>query len=418
MASRPRILILGAGFGGLGAARKLHRAPAEVILVDRHDYHSFQPLIYQVATDLLDPQTVAHPIRSLVQKQDNLSFSMSTVSDIDLDSRTVSFEDWDDLTYDHLVVALGATVNYFGTEGAQEHAFPMYTVDDAIRLKNHMLQLFEDSAKSDRADHLLDTVIVGGGPTGVEMAGALAHLVKVNMAADAPGHPISDAAITLVDHSERLISMFDEGMSAYAREELERMGVTIRSGESVKAIEEDRVILRSGDVIPSRTTIWAAGLKARDISARLSDNLRHGRVPVGPMLNLEGHPETYVIGDIAHVTDHSSGEVLPQLGSVALQSGEHVGRTIDRLLRKHKDPEPFSYHNKGSMATIGRGSAVAEIPPGMKLTGRPAFLMWGAVHLALLTGGDNRAAALTNWSFTLLSDDRPSRVLLDPDHDD
>lgn len=418
--TRPKVLILGAGFGGLGAARKLRKAPVDVTMVDRHDYHTFQPLLYQVATDVLDPETVGHPVREYVDKIGNLRFVTANVSDIDLDSRTVSFEDWDDQGYDYLVVGLGARANFFGTEGADEHAFPLYTLNDALRLKNHVLELFEEAVKMDppaSARHL-DTVIVGGGPTGVETAGAMADLFNETLSRDAPRFPIGNAKITLVEHGDRLLRMFDENMSEYTRSALEDRGVTVRLGESVKKIEADSVTLGSGEVIDANTTVWGAGLQASPLAEALSSDLQHGRVPVGPMLNLDAHPEVYVVGDLAWMTDARTQEVLPQLGSVALQAGEHVGRTLDRSLRKHKDPEPFHYVDKGTMATIGRGAAVAVIPPDMHMTGKPAFLAWGAVHLALLNGADSKTAALTNWFWTFMSHDRPSRVLIHPDDED
>lgn len=420
MSDRPKIIVLGAGFAGVGAARKLKKAPADVLLVNRHDYHTFQPLLYQVATDVLDPVTVGHPVRELVDRQPNLSFVVAKVSSVDPESRTVCFEDWEDQTYDYLVVALGAHCNFFGTEGADEHAFPLYTLNDAARLKNHLLGKFEEAAKKPAlgSERSLDTVVVGGGPTGVESAGALSELFYSTMARDAPDHPIANAKITLVEHGDRLLRMFDEGLSAYTKEALEERGVVVRLGEAVTEITADSVTLGSGEVIHATTTLWGAGLQASPIAAQLSEDLQHGRVPVGPLLNLEDHPEVFVAGDLAWIAGKDEGEILPQLGSVAMQSGEHIGKTLDRMLRKHKDPEPFHYLDKGTMATIGRGAAVAVLPGNLHMTGRPAFAAWGAVHLALLSGGDSRTAALMNWFWTFMTRDRPSRVLIDPSEDD
>jgi NADH dehydrogenase len=265
---------------------------------------------------------------------------------------------------------------------------------------------------------MLDMVIVGGGPTGVETAGAMADLYYNTLAEDAPRFPIGNARITLVEHGDRLLAMFDEEMSAYTKDALEDRGVTVRLGESVTEINADSVTLGSGEQLRAHTTVWGAGLTTSPLASALSDDLQRGRVPVGPMLNLEAHPEVYVVGDLAWSTDARTGDVLPQLGSVALQAGEHVGKTIDRTLRKHKDPEPFHYVDKGTMATIGRGAAAARIPPGIHLTGKPAFLLWGTVHLALLSGADSKSSALTNWFWTWLRHDRPSRVLIHPDDED
>jgi NADH:ubiquinone reductase (H+-translocating) len=421
MTDRPRVLILGAGFGGLGAARKLRKAPVDVVLVDHHDYSTFQPLLYQVATDLLDPESVGHPVRDHVDGQDNLIFVQAAVTGIDLDTRTVTFSDWDAQTYDYLIVALGARVNFYGTQGAEEHTFPLYTLNDSVRLKEHILRNIETANKilpDDLPPGILDVVVVGGGPTGVETSGAMAELYYSLFVEDYPNLPIKDSTITLVEHGDRLLAMFDQGISDYTKDALEERGVTVRLGESVQAIDEQSVTLASGEVLPARTTVWGAGLQASPLADSCSAELQHGRVPVGPLLNLESHPEVFVVGDLAWITDAKSGEVLPQLGSVALQAGEHAGKTIDRMTRKHKDPEPFHYLDKGTMATIGRRAAVAVVPPHVTLTGRPAFLMWGAVHLALLSGANPPTAALVNWFWSFMNHDRPSRVIIDPHEDD
>ena len=416
----PTVLVLGAGFGGLGAARKLKKAPVDVMLVDQLDYHTFQPLLYQVATDLLDPETVGHPIREYVEKQDNLRFTRATVTGIDLDTRTVTFSDWRPQTYDHLVVGLGARVNFFGTDGAEDHAFPLYTLNHAVRLKQHVLRLFEDANKSKLplAEGALDVVVVGGGPTGVETTGAMCELFFNVFRKDFPDLDVPSTRITLVEHGDRLLSMFDEDLSAYTKSALEELGATVRLGERVQSIGPDSVTLGSGEVLPASTTVWGAGLQTSPLAGALSDDLQHGRVPVGPYLELADHPEVHVIGDLAWITDAKTGKVLPQLGSVALQAGEHVGRTIDRVTRKHKDPEPFHYLDKGTMATIGPRKAVAAIPPHEHLTGRAAFLAWGAVHLVLLSGGDSRSAAFTNWAWAMFRHDRPSRIVVDPTEED
>lgn len=417
----PRVLILGGGFAGIGAARKLRKAPVDVMLVDRHDYHTFQPLLYQVATDILDPATVGHPIRELVHQQDNLDFAQATVTGIDLDARTVTFDDWEPQGYDYLIVGLGARANFFGTAGADEHAFPLYTLPQAVRLKQHLLMRFEEAAKNPALvdEGYLDVVIVGGGATGVETSGALSELFYHVFPEDYPTIDTSRINITLVEHGERLLAMFDQGISDYTLETLTDRNVKVRLGEQVTGIDADGVDLGTGERIAAGTTVWGAGLQPVPLASELGVELVRGRVPVDEFLRLEHHPEVFVVGDMAITTDSTTGVVLAQLGSVALQAGEHVGKTIDRLERKHKDPHPFHYLDKGTMATIGRKAAVAVVPPHhITLTGRAAWAMWGAVHLALLTGGDSRMAAMSNWFWSFTTHDRPARVLIHPDDDD
>jgi len=420
MPKRPVVVILGAGFGGIGAVSKLKKALVDIVLVDQHDYHTFQPLLYQVATDVLDPTTVGYPIRAFVDRQKNLSFTQASVTNIDLENQLVSFSNWEPQKYDYLIVALGGKANFLNIAGAEEHSFPLYTLNDAVKLKNQVLKRFEAADKSHAMvdDGALDMVIVGGGPTGVETAGAMADLYYSSLARDFPGLPVAQAKITLVEYGDRLLTMFNQGLSDYTKQALEERGVTIRLGESVTEIAADSVSLNSGEVLKAHTTVWGAGLSASPLASELSQDLKHGRVPTEPMLHLEGRPEVFVIGDLAWTTDAKTNKVLPQLGSVALQAGEHVGKTIDRMTRKHKEPEPFVYQDKGSMATVGRKAAVAALPPDIHLTGTAAALVWGSVHLALLSGSENRAVAIANWSFSYMHHDRPSRIILDLDDED
>ncbi|KLR60699.1 NADH dehydrogenase, FAD-containing subunit [Actinobacteria bacterium IMCC26207] len=420
MSDRPVVLVLGAGFGGIGVISKLKKAPVDIVLIDQHDYHTFRPLLYQVATDVLEPTTVGYPIRSFVDRQKNLSFTKATVTGVDLENRVVSFSDWEPQHYDYLVVALGGKANFLNISGAEEHSFPLYTLNDAVKLRQHVLTKFEAANKSHELVEAgaLNVVIVGGGPTGVETAGAMAELYYSSLARDFPGIPVADASITLVEYGDRLLTMFDQGLSDYTKEALEERGVTVRLGESVTEIKADSVTLNSGETLEAHTTVWGAGLSAVPLASTLSDDIQHGRVPTEPMLHLAGRPEVFVIGDLAWTTDTKTEKVLPQLGSVALQAGEHVGKTIDRMTRKHKEPEPFSYFDKGSMATIGRKAAVAALPPDIHLTGMPAALVWGSVHLALLSGAENRAVAMTNWSFAYMHHDRPSRIIIDLEDED
>jgi NADH dehydrogenase len=417
--SKPRVLILGSGFGGLGAAQALKDADAEVVLVDAHDYHTFQPLIYQVATDLLQPSVVGHPIRDLFHEQSNVVVHQATAEKLDLDGRQVQFAEIDPITYDHLVLAMGARVNFFGVDGAQEHAFPMYTLADAMRIREHVLERWEAADRDPGLvdDGALNVVIVGGGPTGVESAGAMAELYRANFAKDYPGIPQDAARLTLVEGGPALFTMFKPRLQKYAKEALEKRTVEILLDDVVASVEPTRVHLRSGTVLKTHTLIWGAGLQAHPIATSLGLELQRGdRIPVGPDLSVAGHPEVFAVGDIAWITDTGTGDVLPQLGSVALQSGEHVGATIARRLGG-KEPKPFLYKDKGTMATIGRGAAVVQFHGGRSMTGKKASLAWGAVHLALLSKGEERAKAVVEWTWAGFTHERSGRITVHTDEE-
>jgi NADH dehydrogenase len=413
---RPGILVLGGGFGGIGAARKLAGAEADVVLVDRHDYHSFQPMIYQLATGLIAPAVVAHPLRDLFHDQPNVAVHQATVTGVDLDERSVSFAEMPPMTYDYLVLALGAGVNFFGVEGAAENAFPLYTVQDAIALRQHLLRRWQ-AADRDPAlarDGALNVVVVGGGPTGVESAGALAELYRSNLAKDYPSLEQEPARIVLVEAGDALLSMFKKDIRSYTKRALEQRTVEIVLGETVASISPTQVTLASGTVIPAHTVVWGAGLQASPVVHSLGVELQRGaRVAVGPDLRVEGHPEVFAVGDLASITDEHA-EALPQLGSVALQAGEHAGETIARLLAGD-EPEPFAYHDKGTMATIGRGAAVVQFRRGHTMKGKAAFLAWGAVHLMLLSTAQDQARALLDWTWSGFTHERPHRIDLGPD---
>jgi NADH:ubiquinone reductase (H+-translocating) len=410
--ARPHVLVLGGGFGGVGAARKLSKAEVDITVVDKNDYHTFQPLLYQVATDLLETAACGHPLRDLFHEQRNVTVHEATVTGLDLARREVQFAEMPALTYDYLVLALGAGVNFFGVEGAEEHAFPMYTLADAVRLREHVLGKWEDADRDPALveDGGVNVVIVGGGPTGIESAGALAELYRSNFSEDYPGISQDQARIVLVEAGSALLSMFRSDIRSYTKKALERRGVEVMLGEVVASVEPTRVTLKSGTVIAAHTLVWGAGLQANSVAGMLGVELQHGnRVPVEPDLSIAGRPEVFVVGDIAWITDAKSNEVLPQLGSVALQAGERAGENIARLVAG-KDTEPFEYHDKGTMATIGRGAAVVQTRGGHTLKGKAAFLAWGGVHLALLSTGEDRAKAVVDWTWAGFTHERPGRI--------
>jgi len=414
---RPRVLILGGGFGGLGAAQKLEQADADVVLVDKHDYHTFQPLLYQLATGLLETSAVGHSLRDLVHDQDNVTVHKTSVTAVDLDTRTVALADMSPVTYDFLVLGLGAEVTFFGTEGAAEHAFPMYTLPDAIRLKEHLLGRWEAADKDPALldDGALNVVVVGGGPTGVESAGAIAELYRGDFAKDYPAVPQEKARVVLVEAGPEIFSMFKENLRAYAQEALERRTVEVMTGELVSSVSPTRVTLKSGTELAAHTLVWGAGLQGNQLVQSLGLELERGnRIGVGPELTAAGRPEVYAVGDIAMITDAKTGQVLPQLGSVALQSGEHAGETIARRIAG-KEAKPFKYHDKGTMATIGRGAAVVQMLGGRTMKGKTAQLAWGTVHLALLPTNEDRAKAVIDWSGAALTHQRTGRITVHAD---
>jgi len=416
---RPRVLILGGGFGGIGAARKLAAADADVVLVDRNDYHTFQPLLYQVATDLLETDAVGHALRDLFHDQPNVTVHQGTVTSVDVEKKVVEFSDRAPLEFDYLVLALGATVNFFGTEGAEEHAFPMYTLADAVRLRAQVLERWEaaDRDPSVVDDGALNVVVVGGGPTGVESVGALAELYRSNFAEDYPDLPQEKARLILVEAGPTLFPMFKKDIREYTVKALEQRGVEVRVGDSVASVAPGRVTLKSGEVLPAHTLVWGAGLQASERAGDLPVELQRGhRVPVEPDLSVAGHPEVFAIGDIAWITDSKTKEVLPQLGSVALQAGEWAGDNIARLL-EGKETKPFEYEDKGTMATIGRGAAVVQFRRGRTMKGKAASLAWGAVHLALLSTGEDRAKAVIDWTWAGFTHERSNRISVQTDDD-
>jgi len=414
---RPRVVVLGGGFAGLGAARKLKGAPVDVVVIDRHNYHTFQPLLYQVATDLLEESSVGHPLRDLFHGQDNARVHNVAVTGIDLDRREVQLDGMEPLAYDFLVLGLGAEVNFFGAEGAPEHAFPMYTLADAVRLKEHILELWEaaDRDPSLVEDGALNVVVVGGGPTGVESVGALAELYRSNFSKDYPNLPQEKARLTLVEAGPTLFAMFKPDIRSYTDRVLEKYGVDVMTGEIVESVAPTRVTLKSGQVLKAHTLVWGAGLQANPAAAQLGVELERGnRIRVDPDLRVPDRPEVFAVGDIAWITDGKTEEVLPQLGSVALQAGEWAGENVTRLV-DGKETKPFEYEDKGTMATIGRGSAVVQFRRGRTMKGKAAFLAWGAVHLALLSTGEDRAKAVVDWTWAGLTRERSARIIVKTD---
>ncbi|MGV3759027.1 MAG: NAD(P)/FAD-dependent oxidoreductase, partial [Actinomycetota bacterium] len=414
--TKPRVVVIGGGFGGLNLVKKLNGKDFQIVMFDKQNYHGFWPLLYQVATAGLNAADVAHPVRGLFHGQRNVAFRQADVTGVDWDARLVHLAGQPDLPFDHLVVAGGASVTYFGTPGAAEHGFPLYTLADSVTLRNHVIERFE-AADVDRGaidGGALTFVVVGGGPTGVETAGALAELFAMVFRKDYPRLDVSRARVVLVEMQDQLLGPFAEPSRHHALDTLRTRGVEVRLGTKVASVGPDAVTFADGEVLPCQTLVWAAGVQANPLAAALDvPQERGGRISVEDDLRIVGRPGGWAVGDIAAARDRH-GEVLPQLAPVAMQAGRHVARQITRLL-EGRPTEAFRYRDKGTMATIGRRAAVAELPGRIRLRGAPAWLAWLGLHLVFLVGTRNRASVLLNWAWSYLTWDRGPRLVLRPD---
>lgn len=407
-ARRPRVLVVGAGFGGLRAARGLRHAAVDVLLVDRGNVHVFQPLLYQVATAGLSADDVTRPVRAIFRRQRNVTFRMAEVTGFDLAARTVATPDGA-LGWDFLVLAVGGETNYFGNGELAEHALGLKDVDDAVRLRNHVLHRFEQAAiatDAGRRRTLLTIGIVGGGPTGIELAGALAELASHVLAREFASLDAREIRIVLLEMGDRLLPTLPAALGAFALESLKTRGVEVRFGVRVLGYDGSAILLAGGERLTAGTLLWAAGIRAASGLAALGVPLGPGgRIPVLPTLQVDGHPNVYAIGDAALL--EQDGEPLPMVAQVAMQMGTHAAQNLQRQLRGER-PRPFRYHDKGTMATIGRKSAVAFIG-GIELTGFFAWIAWLAVHVMQLIGFRNRMVVLVNWAWNYLLYDPGSR---------
>jgi NADH dehydrogenase len=418
MAGAHRVAIIGGGFGGLSVALKLKRAPVQVTLVDRCNYHLFQPLLYQVATGSLSPANIASPLRNIVKRQKHTQVLLAEAIHINAGNRRVIFSDGE-IEYDSLVVATGASHQYFGHDEWEKFAPGLKTVDDATHMRRRILLAFEAAERERDPAKLrewMTFVIVGAGPTGVELAGALGEIANDTLRRDFRSIDPSTARIILVEGTDRALPAYPRKLSAAARRMLERLGVTVRTGALVTDIRERSATIREGErseEIPTRTVLWAAGVLGSPLGRILSEEagatLDHaGRVIVEPDLTVPGHPEIFVIGDLAHFS-HQTGSPLPGVAQPAIQEGRYVARAIERRLRGETVP-PFHYVDKGNLATVGRAAAVADIF-GLHLSGVPAWLIWIFIHLLYIVEFQNRLLILLQWGWMYLTYDRSARLI-------
>jgi NADH:ubiquinone reductase (H+-translocating) len=408
---RPRVVIVGAGFAGLEAAKTLAGEPVDVVLLDRNNYHAFYPLLYQVGAAQLEASDIVYPVRSVFRRKDNVRFRMMRVEGIDRERKVVT-GDGMDVPYDYLVLALGSRTHFLGVSGAEEHALPFKTIHHALAVRNWILNRLERAAaaqtRSERRG-LLTFVIVGGGPTGVELAGALAELVRRPLSRDFPDLDLGEARILLVEAMDQILPTFDEKAGRYAEKRLRSLDVEVRTGSMVEEVTSRCIRLKGGEEIESDAVVWAAGVRGHPLPEACGLTVTEkGTVPVDPYLRAHDDPAILVAGDLAFLED--DGEPLPMVAQFALQGGRHAARTILRDV-KGEPLEPFRYRDLGSMAAVGRGRAVALIR-GRTLTGFAAWPAWALVHVGKLVGFRNRLGVMINWAADYIFFERPLRLIM------
>jgi len=413
----PHVVIIGGGFAGLAAARALARSPVRVTLLDRRNHHVFQPLLYQVATAGLSAPDIAAPIRRILRGQGNATVMLGEVARIDAASRQVLLTDGE-LAYDALVLASGATHSYFGHAEWEPYAPGLKSLEDALEIRRRLLLAFECAEREgdeERRRAFLTFVVVGGGPTGVELAGTVAELARHTLRREFRRIDPGTAQVVLLEAAPRVLPPYAADLSAKAQGQLERLGVEVRIGARVTGVDGEGVTLEGAGRIQTRTVLWAAGVAASTLGASLGAPVdRAGRVVVQPDLSVPGHPQVFVAGDLAHF--EQDGVPVPGVAPAAMQMGRHAARNVMRLLQG-QPPQAFRYRDKGSLATIGRNSAVAQFGQRLKLWGLPAWLAWLVIHIFFLIGFRNRFVVMFDWALAYLTYQRHARLILETRRD-
>ena len=408
--NKKHVVIIGAGFAGLEAARALAEAPVKITLLDRQNYHLFQPLLYQVATAGLSPEDIAHPVRAILRKQRNLEFRQVEVTDFDVENQAVITSNGA-IRYDFLIVACGSTTNYFGLQSVAKNSFGLKSIDEAITIRNHVLRNFELAAQEDNVDvrrAMMTFAVVGGGPTGVELAGAFSELIYTVLKKDYPTLNFKDARIILLEASDKVLPAMPEKLREATAEILWQKKVEVRFGGIVTDFDGKTISLKGGEMIPARSLIWAAGVKAADIIDKLG--AKQGsltRAVVTSTLQMENHPEIFVVGDAAHIDEN--GRPLPMTAVVALQSGRQAAINIVNII-KGQNPAQFVFNDLGTLATIGRNAAVGQIG-SLQISGMIAWLLWTFIHIWRLVGFRNRIFVFWRWFWDYIFFDRSVRLI-------
>ena len=418
--SRPRVVIIGAGFAGLNAAKGLRKEAVDVLLIDANNFHTFQPLLYQVATAALDSSDIAHQVRGIFEHQKNFRFRKGRVVAVDAAAKEVELADGARIGFDYLIIGAGAVYDDFGIPGVRDNGFVLKSLETSLALRSHILSQFEAAAADPSLVErgALTFVIVGGGPTGVEMAGALTELFQRVLQDDFPELDMRLARVVMLEAGPDVLDHFSAGARRYSERVLRRRGVDLRLSSPVVEATPDGVKLRSGEFIPSHTLIWAAGVRGHPLAEAVDGDLGRGhRLEVNPDLSLPNYPDVFAIGDIAAPTGES-GKALPQVAQVAIQGGKHVAKVIrSRMLGRQS--EPFRYHDLGSMAIIGRNAGVADLSRtffNIRLRGFLGWLGWLFLHLVYLPGHRNRISAFFSWAYNYLTFDRHARLIVDYGH--
>jgi NADH dehydrogenase len=418
-----RVVIVGGGFAGLKAVRRLRRVPVQVTLIDRRNHHLFQPLLYQVATGALSPANIASPLRNILRHQQNVIVLLGEVVDIDAEAHVLRLRDGDQIEYDTLLVAAGSAYNYFGHDEWAHVAPGLKSIEDATLIRRRILNAFEEAEKADDLDkihHLRNFVVVGGGPTGVELSGAIAELARDTLRHEFRKIHPPDARVFLIEAGDRILSAYPPELSKNAEQSLQQLGVTVRTNTQVVQVDCDAVLLRgeSNERLPTHSVFWAAGVTASPLARKLAKATgaavdRMGRIQVAPDFTVPGHRAIFVVGDMAHYA-HQDGKPLPALAPVAMQEAAYVAKVIESRVFNRPPPHQFRYIDRGTMATIGRGHAVADIKGG-KFTGTFAWLVWLFVHLMQIVQFQNRLLVFIQWAWHYLTLNRGARLITGQD---